>query len=310
MTTPIRQQYLAIKRQYPDVIILFRLGDFYETFEEDAKTAARVLDITLTAREMGRGQKVPLAGVPFHSAEAHIAKLIAAGYKVAVCEQIGQPAKGRDLVERRVTRVVTPGTVVEPGMLPGHANNYLAAVLAEGARAGIAYADISTGEFAATQLARPDTEALESAIAQELLRLAPAEVLLARDEDGDIVPAWLLAGAHRSATDAHEWRLDRAEDALREHFAVPALDGFGVAGQPLAIRAAGALLQYLAATQLDGLAQITELHGYSTDTYMALDAATRRNLELTEGTRGGRGGSLLAVIDRTKTPLGARLLRR
>ena len=110
MTSPIRQQYLAIKRQYPDVILFFRLGDFYETFEEDAKTAARVLDITLTAREMGRGQKVPLAGVPFHSAEAHIAKLIAAGYKVAVCEQIGQPAKGRDLVERRVTRVVTPWT--------------------------------------------------------------------------------------------------------------------------------------------------------------------------------------------------------
>ncbi len=312
MTTPIRQQYLAIKRQYPDVLLFFRLGDFYEMFEEDAKIAARVLDITLTSREMGRGQKLPLAGVPYHSAEAHIAKLIAAGYKVAVCEQIGQPTKGREIVERRVTRVVTPGTVVEPSMLPGNANNYLAAVLIEGARAGIAYADITTGEFAATQLTRADAEATEGAIAQELLRLGPAEILLARDDepDGNVPPPWLPSGAYTSRTDGREWRLDRAEDALRDHFAVGALDGFGIGGQPLAIRAAGALLHYLAATQLDGLAQITELHGYSTDAYMPLDAATRRNLELTEGSRGGRGGSLLATIDRTRTPMGGRLLRR
>jgi DNA mismatch repair protein MutS len=311
MTTPVRQQYLAIKRQYPDVLLFFRLGDFYEMFEEDAKIAARVLDITLTSREMGKGQKLPLAGVPYHSAEAHIAKLIAAGYKVAVCEQIGQPVKGRDIVERRVTRVVTPGTVVEPSMLPGHANNYLAAVLVEGARAGIAYADITTGEFAATQITRADAEATEGTVTQELLRLGPAEILLLRGEepDGEALP-WLPAGAFTSRTDAREWRLDLAEEALLGHFAVPTLDGFGVAGQPLAIRAAGALLQYLGATQLDGLSQITELHGYSTDAYMPLDAATRRNLELTEGSRGGRGGSLLATIDRTRTPLGARLLRR
>src|SRR4051812_14731786 len=269
MTTPIRQQYLAIKRQYPDVILFFRLGDFYETFEEDAKIAARILDITLTAREMGRGQKLPLAGVPYHSAEAHIARLIAAGYKVAVCEQVGQPT-GREIVERRVTRVVTPGTVVEPSMLPGHANNYLAAVLVEGARAGIAYADITTGEFAATQLARQDVEAVEGAVAQELLRLGPAEILLVRDDDpdGNVPPPRLPTGAYPSRTDAREWRFDRAEEALRDHFQVPSLDGFGIAGQLLATRAAGALLQYLAATQLDGLAQITELHGYNTDAYM------------------------------------------
>jgi DNA mismatch repair protein MutS len=311
MTTPVRQQYLAIKRQYPDVLLFFRLGDFYEMFEEDAKIAARVLDITLTSREMGRGQKLPLAGVPYHSAEAHIARLIAAGYKVAVCEQIGQPVKGRDLVERRVTRVVTPGTVVEPSMLPGHANNYLAAVLVEGTRAGIAYADITTGEFAATQLIRADAETTEGTVAQELLRLGPAEILLPRGEepDGDAL-LWLPMGAFTSRTDAREWRLDLAEEALLGHFGVPILDGFGVAGQPLAIRAAGALLHYLGATQLDGLGQITELHGYSTDAYMPLDAATRRNLELTEGSRGGRGGSLLATIDRTRTPLGGRLLRR
>ncbi|MDP9372113.1 MAG: DNA mismatch repair protein MutS, partial [Chloroflexota bacterium] len=321
MTTPIRQQYLAIKRQYPDVLLFFRLGDFYETFEEDARIAARVLDITLTARELGRGHpgggKLPMAGVPYHSAEAHIAKLIAAGYKVAICEQIGQPTKGRDLVERRVMRVVTPGTVVEESMLPGHANNYLAAALIEGPRAGVAYADVTTGEFATTQLAARDADAIEAAVAQELLRLAPAEVLLPREDDPDAgadVPPWLPAGAHPSRTDAREWRLDRAEETLREHFEVAALDGFGCAGQPLAIRAAGALLQYLAATRpAGGLEQIAGLHAYSTDAYMALDAATRRNLELTEAGRGGqgsRGGSLLATIDRTRTPMGARLLRR
>ncbi|HEX5504825.1 MAG TPA: DNA mismatch repair protein MutS, partial [Thermomicrobiales bacterium] len=251
MTTPIRQQYLAIKRQYPDVLLFFRLGDFYETFEEDAKIAARVLDITLTAREMGRGQKLPLAGVPYHAAEGYIAKLVAAGYKVAICEQIGQP-QGRDLVERRVTRVVTPGTVDAPSMLPGHANNYLAAVLVEGARAGLAHADITTGEFATTQLAAPDGDALATAVAQELARLAPAEVLLPAGDadDADAPPPWLPEGAHPSRGDARAWRLDRAEDALREHFQVATLDGFGCAGQPLAARAAGALLHYLAATQL------------------------------------------------------------
>ncbi len=313
MTTPIRQQYLAIKRQYPDVLLFFRLGDFYETFEDDARIAAQVLDITLTSREMGRGQKLPLAGVPYHSAEAHIAKLIAAGYKVAVCEQVGAPTRGRELVERRVTRVVTPGTVVEPTMLPGHANNYLVAVVAEGTRAGIAYADITTGEFAATQISRGDNEALAETIEQELLRLAPAEILLPAEPEGqqeEDPPGWLPAGAYTSRTEPRSWRTDDAEALLRDHFAVGALDGFGIAGQPFAIRAAGALLHYLAATQLNNLAQITELHGYSTDAYMPLDAATRRNLELTEGTRGGRGGSLLATIDRTKTPMGGRLLRR
>ena len=312
MTTPVRQQYLAIKRQYPDVVLFFRLGDFYEMFEDDAKIASRVCDITLTAREYARGERVPMAGVPYHAAEGYIAKLIAAGYKVAVCEQIGQPPKGKEIVERRVMRVVTPGTVVEPSMLPGHANNYLAAVLLEGARAAVAYADITTGEFAATQFARQDAEAAELAVAQELLRLGPAEVLLPRSAEPEDVPSltWLPAGAHPSRSDAREWRTDRAEDALRDRFDVPTLDGFGIAGQPLATRVAGALLQYLAATQLDGLAQITELRAYTVDAYMALDAATRRNLELTEGSRGGRGGSLLATIDRTRTPMGARLLRR
>ncbi len=179
MTTPIRQQYLAIKRQYPDVLLFFRLGDFYETFEEDAKIAARVLDLTLTSRELGRSGRIPMAGVPYHAAEGHIAKLIAAGYKVAVCEQMGQPTKDRELVERRVTKVVTPGTVDAPSMLPGHANNYLAAVLVEGPRAGLAYADVTTGEFATTQL---DGDEAETHLRAELQRLDPAELVRPDEE--------------------------------------------------------------------------------------------------------------------------------
>ena len=148
--TPIRRQYLKIKQQYPEAIVFFRLGDFYETFDEDAKTTSRVLEITLTSKEMGKGQRVPLAGIPYHAVDNYLARLINKGYKVAICEQIGVPGKG--LVEREVVRLVTPGTVIEPGLLAEESNNYLVSLIVEGENAGIAYVDISTGEFATTQL--------------------------------------------------------------------------------------------------------------------------------------------------------------
>ncbi|MGH2616664.1 MAG: hypothetical protein ACRDJC_15620, partial [Thermomicrobiales bacterium] len=151
--SPVRRQYLQIKQRFPDTILLFRMGDFYETFEQDAEIAARVLDIVLTSRELGKGVRVPLAGIPHHAADGHIARLVAAGYKVAICEQIGAAERGRGLIDRDVTRVVTPGTVTDPAMLDSHRNSYIAAVALDGARAGVAYADLSTGEFAATQLA-------------------------------------------------------------------------------------------------------------------------------------------------------------
>jgi DNA mismatch repair protein MutS len=317
---PLRRQYLQIKARFPDTILLFRLGDFYETFERDAEIAAEVLDIVLTSREMGRGLRVPLAGIPHHAAEGHIAKLLAAGYKVAVCDQIGEVGKGRGLVERDVTRVVTPGTVVEPTMLDARTNNYLAAVVADGKRVGIAYADITTGEFAATEIAASSPEEALLAAGRELLRLKPAELVLpAGDFDpstssGQAAPlpdaVWQPEGVARSLTDAWRWRVDRAQEALLRHFAVESLDGFGCAGKSLAIRAAGGLLQYLADTQLSGLAQIAALATYAVDGYMTLDAQTRRNLELTESARGEKRHSLIAVLDQTRTPMGARLLRR
>ncbi|GBD15703.1 DNA mismatch repair protein MutS [bacterium HR26] len=311
MTTPIRRQYLAIKRQYPDIIVFFRLGDFYETFDDDARLTASVLDITLTSREMGRGQRVPMAGIPCHAAESYIARLVAAGYKVAVCDQIGEP-DGRQLVERRVTRVITPGTVTDPAMLEASRNTYIAAALLEGERAGLAVADLSTGEFATTEIVAERPEEAAAALQRELLRLAPAEVIRPSysQEEPNRLGQLLLEGAYVTPTDPASWRLHTAERALKEHFEVETIEAFGCAGKPLAIRAAGALLQYLSETQMGSLAQIVELSTYSLDRYMTLDAQTRRNLELTESSRGERRHSLIAVLDQTRTPMGARLLRR
>jgi len=310
---PLRRQFLQIKARFPDTILFFRLGDFYETFDGDAEIAADVLDIVLTGREMGKNLRVPMAGIPHHAAEGYIARLISAGHKVAVCEQVGEATKGKGLVERDVTRVVTPGTLIDPMMLDARANNYIIAVAVEGPRAGIAYADITTGEFQTTeQMAATPGEAF-LAVGRELLRLGAAEIVLSSDLAlGGTLPdaSWLPDGVTVSKTDAWRWQLDRARDALLRHFTAESLDGFGCAGLPLAIRAAGGLLQYLGDTQLDGLRQITELRTYSTATFMTLDAQTRRNLELTESARGEQRHSLTAVLDRTRTPMGARLLRR
>ena len=337
MTTPMRRQYLQIKKQYPDAIVFFRLGDFYETFDHDAEIVADVCDIALTSRPVGKGQRVPLAGVPYHSADSYIARLIAAGHKVAIVEQVGggvsshlrsgmsrgggEKAKGntRGLVHREVVRVVTPGTVVEPALLDDRRNNYLAALVVEGKRAGLAYADISTGEFAATQLDASDGG---RAVAEELARLQPAELLVPENQAAPLpkLVAPLVANSQYpiSTYDAWHFDLDTARQALLHQFDVGTLDGFGLAGKPLAIRAAGAVVQYLAETQKGALTHLTRVVTYSTDGFMTLDAVTRRNLELTQTLRLGSAkgslhpaaGTLLGVLDQTVTPMGARLLRR
>lgn len=310
---PMRRQYLQIKSRYPEHILLFRLGDFYETFDGDAEVAAAVLDIVLTGRDMGKGNRVPLAGIPYHAADGYIAKLISAGHKVAICEQIGEPTKGKGLVERDVTRVVTPGTIVDPTMLDARTNNFIAAIAIDGARAGIAYADITTGEFLTTEIREESDEEALLALGRELLRLGAAEIVVSADlTDSLALPrsSWLPETASLSRTEAWRWTEDRATQSLLRHFEVDSLDGFGATGKPFAIRAAGGLLQYLEETQLSGLDQITALETYSTSGFMTLDAQTRRNLELTESARGDRRLSLTAVLDHTRTPMGARLLRR
>ncbi|MBX3002928.1 MAG: DNA mismatch repair protein MutS [Anaerolineales bacterium] len=295
--TPVRQQYLDIKRQHPGAILFFRLGDFYETFDEDAELVAKELDIVLTSRNVAKGARVPMAGVPHHAAESYLARLIERGHHVAICEQVGsEPIKG--LMPRQVVRIVTPGTVVEPGLLPGDANNYLAAALVHEGRAGLAYADLTTGEFAATEL---DAAALRA----ELGRLAPAETIYI-DKELD------LAGlpGHGSAWPAYRFEPARAKDALLSHFKASTLQSYGLDSRPLAARAAGALLQYVQETQPASLALLTSLRAYTLDEFMNLDASARRNLELTETLRGEQAGSLLGTLDRAVTPMGRRLLRQ
>jgi DNA mismatch repair protein MutS len=338
VTTPLRNQYLTLKRQYPGVILFFRLGDFYETFDEDAKIVSSVCEIVLTSRPVGGDARVPLAGVPYHAVEGYVARLIHAGYKVAIAEQVGsEPPPGERLVPRYVRRVVTPGTLVEPGLLQDKVNNYLAAVVFDeesGQRAslpavGVAYVDITTGEFAATQLT-DSTDVTRWAI-EELARLDPAELLYPTKEVGParrttkpVHPASELLGSVEdeaggrgllgfptTAYAAWHFGEETARCALLDHFGVASLEGFGLDGMRLAIRAAGALLQYLQETQKDSLGQLTGLRAYDTSGFMTLDVTTRRNLELVEALHGGTTkGSLLGVLDATLTPMGGRLLRR
>lgn len=310
--TPVRQQYLDIKKQFPDAIVFFRLGDFYETFDADAEIAARELDIVLTSRNVSKNKRVPMAGVPFHAAESYIARLIEKGYHVAICEQVAdEPING--LMPREVVRVVTPGTVTEPALLPEKRNNYLIAISpfyrGETLESiGVAYADISTGEFAATEIADGDVLGLAQ---QEVARLAPRESLLPESiTEAATLP---LANDEVHVTPLPDWRFDprTAEDTLRRHFMVDTLAAFGLEGHAAATSAAGAVIQYLQETQRGSLDQLKTLAFYTTDDYMVLDAATRRNLELTETIRGRQTrGSLLGVLDHTVTAMGGRLLRQ
>jgi DNA mismatch repair protein MutS len=309
--TPLRQQYLEIKREYPDCILMFRLGDFYEMFDDDAEIAARELDLTLTGRSFSKGSRVPMAGVPYHAVESYIARLIERGYHVAVCDQISEP-NGRGLVDREVTRVITPGTVIEPALLNESKANYLLAILPIGSpqtrrweKAGLAYVEITTGEFAATQLEGDNTGVL---VVEELARLNPREVIMPESwvQGGVSLPE----GIH--LTPIADWRFEAgtAEQVLHQHFRVRTLDGFGLREMPGGIRAAGAILHYLRGTQRSSLAQLTTIRAYSTASFMVLDQFTRRNLELTETIRSRKTqGSLLDVLDRTVTAMGARLLR-
>ncbi len=295
--TPIRQQYLEIKRDYPNTILFFRLGDFYETFDEDAEITARELDIVLTSRPIGKGIRAPLAGIPYHAVENYLARLIEKGYHVAICEQVGDtPVKG--LFPRKVVRVVTPGTVTEPGLLPGDANNYLASVLLDGQSASVSYADVTTGEFAVTEL---PFESLRA----ELTRLHPAEIL---HPDNQILPNEI--SSHVTPWASWKFEPGKSAEALLAHFNTSTLDGFGLKQNSLAVRAAGGLIQYLRETQPDALKLLTSLRTYHLSEFMTLDASTRRNLELDETLRGERKGSLLGTLDLAITPMGKRLIHQ
>ena len=300
MTTPLRRQYLDLKRRYPHAILFFRLGDFYETFDQDAETVARELDIVLTSRPVGKDQRVPLAGVPHHALDSYVAKLIAKGYKVAICNQMEEPGKGKQLVERQVVRVVTPGTLVEDNLLQRGTNNYLAALAPGDGQMGLAYVDVSTGEFACTQAAA-------EAAAAELDRLSPAELLLPQGAS----PLGSASGGTLTPLPASAFDEAAAAVRLLEHFKTPSLEGLGLAGLTPAAVAAGAIIAYLQENQQALLPQVSRISYYRADGFMGLDAITRRNLELFASLRpDAPDSSLLATIDYTRTAMGARLLRR
>lgn len=300
--TPIRRQYLDIKKRHRDALLLFRIGDFYEAFDDDARILARELDIVLTSKPMGKGVRVPLSGVPHHSLERHLATLIAKGHRVAICEQLTDaPIKGEDgkrLIERDVVRIVTPGTVLEPGLLNSKANNYIAAFYTDGRRAGIAYADVTTGDFTATEI--------ENSFAlTELQRIAPAEILLAKNESefsNQTLPGFV------TAIDARVFETETARKLLKKHFGAKSLAPFGLENQPLAVSAAAAIIFYLRESQSAALEQLTRLTRYDAGNFMILDAHTVRSLEIFESASEGK--SLLSILDKTRTPMGGRLLRR
>lgn len=308
--TPMKQQYREIKRQYSDCLLFFRLGDFYEMFEEDAKKASKELDLTLTTRDRGKApeEQTPMCGVPYHSAEAYIGRLIAKGYKVAVCEQTEDPALAKGLVKRDVIRVITPGTVTESSMLDESRSNYICAVCLEAGKGASAFCDVSTGEFCAAFF---ETDAVNHII-NEMGRFSPREAVLSRGAAESPELTGFLNNRLSCLAEEAEERFDFMSGAARvcERFDVPDTDALGLGDAPAAVKACGALLSYISDTQKCDLSHINTLDVFEGGRYMELDYVTRRNLELTESFRTGeKKGSLLWVLDRTKTPMGGRLLR-
>ena len=306
--TPMQRQYHDIKERNQDCILFFRLGDFYEMFDEDAKLAARELDLTLTTRDRGKPkeEQTPMCGVPYHSVDSYIARLVQKGYKVAICEQMSDPALTKGLVEREITRIVTPGTVTESCMLEESRNNYIGCIYGEGGKYGLSFCDVSTGAFFVTVCSDPQN------VASELGRFAPSEIIrygsgVDAEQIEDAIFRRLSCCVNEGKPE--DFRLEIAEATLESHFNAT-LSGLGIAGMPAAIISSGSLLKTLLFIQKNDLAHIRELQYYTTGKFMELDLDARRNLELTETMRSKeKKGTLLWVLDKTHTAMGGRMLR-
>ena len=309
--TPMMQQYLDIKNQYKDCILFFRLGDFYEMFFEDAKTASKELEITLTGRDCGQEERAPMCGVPFHSAESYISKLISKGYKVAICEQVEEPCMAKGIVRREVIRVVTPGTIIEANMLEEGKNNYICSIYRKGFNFGIAFADISTGELLATQAIEGNTF---GQLVDELAKYAPAEIIINSEMDSHDSAKSIIKTRFDTSIWAHSneaFDLETACEKIQAKFNQKNLDEGDLSKFTYAVCAVGALIDYLEQTQKISLIHINEINFYSIDQYMILDIFTRRNLEISETMRERlKKGTLLWVLDKTNTAMGARKLRK
>lgn len=305
--TPMMEQYLRTKEEVPDCLLLYRLGDFYECFFEDAKTASRELDLVLTGRDCGMPERAPMCGVPYHAVETYLQKLVDKGYKVAICEQMEDPKKAVGLVKREITRIVTPGTNINSDGIGEKRNNYIVSANRIENGIGLAVCDITTGEFSVTEIDE------ENRFWDEIARFRPAEILLNEEnlQSFDTERLKKDYGIFVAVYDGRHFRLDRSTDTVIRQFHVHSLEGLGLADMPLCVSAAGALIDYLLDTQKRDLSHISQITAYSVNQYMILDTATRRNLELTETLRDkNRIGSLLWVLDYTRTAMGGRLLRK
>ena len=304
MTTPMMQQYREAKERHPGMLVFFRNGDFYELFEEDAEVGSRLLGITLTKRD----HKTPMAGVPHHALERYLGKLMQAGHRVAICDQMEEAAQAKGIIRREVTRVVTPGTLTEDDLLDPRRSNHLVALFPEAGRAnriGLAWVELSTGQFLAADVAGPRLE-------DELSRLRPAECLVADNDTTGLAQRLRAAQPESTLTPRFDWTFDpaSARAVLHHHFGITTLAGFGFDDDQPCVVAAGSLLLYLRETLKASLGHLTRLRPYRQERFLFLDEVTRRSLELTRGMReGGRDGSLLSVLDRTVTPMGTRLLQ-
>lgn len=311
--SPMMKQYFEVKEKYPNTLLFFRLGDFYEMFFNDAKIASRELELTLTGRDCGQEERAPMCGVPFHSAETYIARLVAKGYKVAICEQMEDPAFAKGIVKRSVIRVITPGTVMESSMLDEAKNNYIASAYYQGDKVGICFADISTGELEATTLTAEKGETLSRAVIDALSRFTPREILI-NPEFTDLTDVAKFISDKLSASlecmDFAVYEPLHAEETVKAQFHPEVLERSDVLNFPEITAALSALLEYLSRTQITGLERMEEIRIYSQAKTMRLDLNTRRNLELLETMRSKeRRGSLLWVLDKTKTAMGKRLIR-
>ncbi len=299
--TPLLEQYNRIKQKYPDTILLFQVGDFYEMFYDDAKIVSKALGLTLTSRSHGKYNQVPLAGVPVKSLDTYLQRLVGAGFKVAICEQLEAPGLAK-IIKRNVIEVITPGTAMRPTLLEDNKNRYLLAVIPNQKQCGIAFADISTGEFYLAEIKKND-------LSEEIQKLDPKEVIIPKSSMPNFqIP---ISASTQTPLDDYYFSYDYAYDKLKNHFGVTNLEGFGIEGQRLGIKAAGAVLYYLEETQKNTLPHIRRIAIYRTTDYLLIDRMTRKNLELTERlSDGSQEGTLLSILSRAKTPAGTRLLRK
>ncbi|OGU56744.1 MAG: DNA mismatch repair protein MutS [Ignavibacteria bacterium RBG_13_36_8] len=304
--TPLMTQYHKIKEKYPDTILLFRVGDFYETFETDAKTASKVLGITLTKRANGQAENVPLAGFPHHAIDTYLPKLVRAGYRVAVCEQLEDPKFAKGIVKRDVIEIVTPGVAFSDKLLDHKKNNYLMSIFLFNETAGISFCDISTGEFFAY-------EVHQNHLSQQFGHINPAEILISKKQKSILEPTIQKLNSNIRITKSDDWifNYEYGKDILLNHFNTKTLKGFGIENQNAGIIAAGSILNYLKETQKANLSHINRIAAYNPSEYMLLDYATKRNLEITYSIHEGtREGTLISILDYTETAMGGRLLKK